>query len=116
VFALEDDIDAMRNIVRNKRRETDAEVHVVAVAEFLGDSPGNAFAFEIVFSWFGRCSHVVSQSISYYHAASVRRNSRSLVSRSSKSEPGCRCCSNAAFNKSLQWSVTPPMTSLYAGA
>src|SRR6202022_931282 len=50
VFGLENDVHAGRHIVCDKGRHANAEVDVVAVAEFAGDSAGDAFAF-LVFGY-----------------------------------------------------------------
>ncbi len=45
VFRLENDVHAFGNVVGHKRGHANAEIDVVAVAEFKGDAAGDAFAF-----------------------------------------------------------------------
>src|ERR1700709_1403665 len=44
VLALQDDVHAVGNIVRHQRRNPDAEVDVIAVAQFLGRARGHLIA------------------------------------------------------------------------
>jgi len=48
VFGLQDDVHASRNVVGDERGHPDAEIDVVAVAQFQGDAAGDAFAFLVV--------------------------------------------------------------------
>src|SRR5258708_14603601 len=51
VFGLQDDVHSFRDVVGDKRGHADAEIDVVAIAEFEGDAAGDAFAFLIVSQW-----------------------------------------------------------------
>jgi hypothetical protein len=45
---LQNDVDAFGNIVGDERGHADAEIDVIAVAEFEGNAAGDAFAFLVV--------------------------------------------------------------------
>src|ERR1700693_540514 len=44
VLALHADFDAVGDVVRHQRRDADAEIDVIAVAQFLGGARGHLFA------------------------------------------------------------------------
>ena len=45
VFRLQDDVHTFRDVVGDERGHADAEIDIVAVAEFECDAAGDAFAF-----------------------------------------------------------------------
>jgi len=45
---LQDDVHAFGDVVGDERGHADAEVDVEAIAEFLGNAAGDAFAFLVV--------------------------------------------------------------------
>src|SRR5260370_451772 len=48
VLRLQDDFDSLGDVIRNQRGHADAEIDVEAIAQFLRDAAGNAFAFLVV--------------------------------------------------------------------
>ena len=49
VLGLERDVHSFRNVVRDERRNADAEIHIIAIAQFLGGASRHKLAHRVFF-------------------------------------------------------------------